>query len=206
MIWHALVLGILRECGIFSAIKLQGGKIRANIDPSRFLDIHFDPGSHSYSYAFIDLSLPYPGDKRLFGWDDYPHTGFLELEKLSSYPHHFQERNPDGYWTFSNSPFQGEIETEIPLVIEVVKQQITKQKVESIEVIKDPEYIIKARINYPRAYKSWTIDEDTKLKEEYQSGMSIKQIATNHRRKSGAITSRLKKLGLIFSKKDSISN
>ena len=118
MSWQTGVLQHLRESDLFLEVSLVGGKIRAMIDNSRFLDIHYDPTSQSYSYALIDLRLPYPGDKRLFGWDDFPHPGDSSLENLSSYPHHFQERLADGSWQFTETHFRGNIETEIVEVLE----------------------------------------------------------------------------------------
>jgi len=122
-IWHAALVRVLRECGLFSDVKLIGGKVRAALSPTRFLDIHFDPTTNSYSYALVDLTLPYPGDKRLFGWDDFPHPDFAALKNLKSYPHHFQERLPDGTWNFSESTFRGDIESEIHDVIETIRQR-----------------------------------------------------------------------------------
>ena len=100
MVWHAIVVRLLLDSGLFSEVSLIGGKVRAKVDLTRYLDIHFDPTTRSYSYALIDLSLSYPGDKRRFGWDDYPHPGDLEMAQLTSYPHHYQERLPDGRWRF----------------------------------------------------------------------------------------------------------
>ena len=53
------------------------------------------------------------------------------------------------------------------------------------------------RKNYPRAYEEWTTKEDQQLTTEYEQGKSIPQLAIMHQRKTGAIRSRLKKLGLI---------
>ena len=123
IIWHALVSRLLRESGLFSDVQLAGGKVRAAITASIFLDIHFDPVSNSYSYAVIDLTLPYAGDKRLFGWDDFPHPDYPALTSMKCYPHHFQERLPDGTWRFSESVFRGNLESEIPEVIKVIQQR-----------------------------------------------------------------------------------
>lgn len=54
-----------------------GAKVRAVIDEARSFDIHYDPTTKGYSYALVDLRLPYPDDKQLFGWDDYPHEGVV---------------------------------------------------------------------------------------------------------------------------------
>ena len=121
MLWHKVVLQRLEASGLFSEVGLVGAKVRAVIDEARFLDIHYDPTTESYSYALIDLGLPYLGDKRLFGWDDYPHEGVVEIEKLKSYPHHFQSRAQDGSWIFEASPMRGDIEHEIATVIAIVR-------------------------------------------------------------------------------------
>ena len=122
-IWHAGVIRLLRESGLFTDIQLAGGKVRAIINASIVLDIHFDPVSKSYSYAVIDLTLPYAGDKRLFGWDDFPHPDYPALTSMKCYPHHFQERLPDGKWRFAESIFRGSLESEIPEVVRVIHQK-----------------------------------------------------------------------------------
>jgi hypothetical protein len=121
MSWHTGVLKQLSQSDLFIEINLVGGKIRAALDQTRFLDIHYDPASKSYSYALIDLKLIYPGDKRLFGWDDFPHPGDISLENLSTYPHHFQESLPDGRWQFAPTPFRGDIEAEIIAVLDYLR-------------------------------------------------------------------------------------
>jgi len=50
---------------------------------------------------------------------------------------------------------------------------------------------------YPRAYVKWSREEDEKLKNEYASGQQIGELAKKFQRQSGAIRSRLRKLGLI---------
>ena len=121
MVWYKGIIEKLRASGLFSEVNLVGAKIRASVDETRFLDIHFDPTTLSYSYALIDLGLPYPGDKRLLGWDDYPHEGVVEIQQLESYPHHFQKRTDDGSWIFEVSPMRGNVESEIDTVIAVVR-------------------------------------------------------------------------------------
>ncbi len=53
------------------------------------------------------------------------------------------------------------------------------------------------RGKYPNAYKSWSEEEDLMLSKHYKSGKNIKEIAECLGREKGAISSRLKKLGLI---------
>jgi hypothetical protein len=122
-IWHAQIIRILRESGLFSAVQLVGAKVRAFLSPTLYLDIHFDPSTQSYSYAVIDLTLPHTGDKRLFGWDDFPHPDYEPLIRLASYPHHFQERLSDGTWRFLESSFRGVVEKEIHEVIDFVRKR-----------------------------------------------------------------------------------
>ena len=52
------------------------------------------------------------------------------------------------------------------------------------------------RKHYPRAYENWTQKEDHQIINEYKQGKTIPQIAIIHQRKTGAIRSRLKKLGI----------
>lgn len=71
------------------------------------------------------LTLPYPGDKRVFGWDDYPHENVPKIKRLKSFPHHFQKRSQGG-WIFEESPMRGDVEGEIDLVIKAVKDHLKK--------------------------------------------------------------------------------
>lgn len=49
---------------------------------------------------------------------------------------------------------------------------------------------------YPRAYEKWSNEEDAKLAQLFQSGKSIKEIATQLQRQPSAIRSRILKLNL----------
>lgn len=108
MSWYRTVVQKLKQAGIFEEVAIIGTKVRASIDETTFLDIYHDPTTKGYSYALIDLKLQYRGDKRLFGWDDYPHEGVKKIESLESYPHHFQIRQDDGTWLFEKSSMRGE--------------------------------------------------------------------------------------------------
>ncbi len=119
-IWYKPIIEKLVASGHFRKVEVIGAKVRASPDPVRFLDIYFDPISGSYSYSLIDLNLQYPGDKRLFGSDDYPHEGITEIKRLPGYPHHFQRRAEDGAWIFEASSFRGNVADEVDTVIAVV--------------------------------------------------------------------------------------
>lgn len=121
MTWHKPVVEKLQASGLFREVNLVGAKVRATLDESRFVDIHFSPVTQSYSYALIDVALPHPGDKRVFGWDDYPHEGVPAIKQLDSFPHHFQRRAENGSWIFESSPMRGDVEDEIDTVIAAVK-------------------------------------------------------------------------------------
>jgi hypothetical protein len=127
MVWYKTVIEKLEASALFGKVNLVGAKVRASLDETRFVDIHYDPTTDSYSYALIDLSLPYPGDKRLFGWDDYPHEVAPVIQQLDSYPHHFQRRAADGSWIFEASPMRGDIELEIDTVIARVKTYLREE-------------------------------------------------------------------------------
>lgn len=53
------------------------------------------------------------------------------------------------------------------------------------------------REKHPNAYRPWTKEEDTELAEAFHGGQKHSEIAKTFGRKRGAISSRLKKLGLI---------
>ena len=128
MSWYKAVVDKLRQSGIFKDVRIIGVKIRASIDETTFLDMYYDPTTHNYSYALIDLKLTYPGDKRVFGWDDYPHEGVKEIENLRSYPHHFQIRKKDGTWLFKESNIRGNIEIEVDIIVRMIKKYMCKDK------------------------------------------------------------------------------
>jgi len=123
-VWYKEVIEKLIASGLFTEVGLLGAKVRASLDETRFLDVHYDPTTQSYSYALIDLELPYPGDKRLFGWDDYPHEGVAQLHQLESHPHHFQRRAEDGGWIFEVSPMRGDIQDEVDAIIAALRDHL----------------------------------------------------------------------------------
>lgn len=47
------------------------------------------------------------------------------------------------------------------------------------------------------AYNAWSEEEDARLRQEYENGLSISDISKIHERTSGAITSRLKKMEIL---------
>jgi len=57
--------------------------------------------------------------------------------------------------------------------------------------------VAEIRLSDARAYKKWTDAEDLELSNNYREGFSIIQLAERHKRRRGAIRSRLRKLGLI---------
>ena len=128
MSWYRSVIEKLIQAGIFDEVRIVGAKIRASIDVTTFVDIHYDPATQSYSYALIDMKLPYPGDKRVFGWDDYPHEGVKEIKNLESYPHHFQRRKEDGTWLFEKTMMRGKVEDEVDIVIAKVRDYLVQKQ------------------------------------------------------------------------------
>ena len=52
------------------------------------------------------------------------------------------------------------------------------------------------RQKYPNAYRSWTPDDDQKLRDAFRTCQEIDVLSDTFQRKPGAITSRLRKLGL----------
>ncbi len=82
MSWYKDVIEKLENSKIFSDVEIVGAKVRGVIEEDLYLDIYYDLNSGSYSYALINRELPFPGDKRVFGWDDYPHEN-VEKKRIS---------------------------------------------------------------------------------------------------------------------------
>ncbi len=55
----------------------------------------------------------------------------------------------------------------------------------------------KKKVFHENAGKSWYEEDDEKLIEQFDLGMSIKELAKNHQRTAGAIKARLTKLGKL---------
>lgn len=75
----------------------------------------------------------------------------------------------------------------LPVEIEEDESEPEKPKLTTIE---------KSRVKSPRAYKSWSEEDDAKLAREYQAGKKLAVLAKHFSRTPGAISARLKKLGL----------
>lgn len=72
------------------------------------------------------------------------------------------------------------------------KEKTAKRKKASL----DGQPLEKNRAVHPQAYQRWTPEEDEKLRKCWSQGVQIRAIAETFGRKRGAISSRLKKLGL----------
>lgn len=57
-------------------------------------------------------------------------------------------------------------------------------------------YMQQQKESHPNAYIPWTKEEEDKLKDMVQAGLEVKVISDALQRNEGAITSRMKKLGL----------
>ncbi len=57
-------------------------------------------------------------------------------------------------------------------------------------------WVMQAREGHPRAYTKWTAEEDAILRDEYQQGTRIEEIAERLQRQVGSIQTRIRKQGL----------
>lgn len=57
--------------------------------------------------------------------------------------------------------------------------------------------LTKARKDHPRAFETWTTNEDNQLVSLFKRGEKVGKIAEIHKRNPGAIRARLQKLGLM---------
>jgi DNA-binding NarL/FixJ family response regulator len=63
----------------------------------------------------------------------------------------------------------------------------------------DDQRLSDIRKSHPRAYETWTSEEEAKLSELFRSGTKTQHIAAELQRQQGAILSRLRRLGLVRS-------
>ena len=81
----------------------------------------------------------------------------------------------------------------------VKMELVEKAKVEEKKVKEKKEKgfnMQEIRKQYPRAYTKWTDNEDTLLRDKYQTNRNIEELAAEFQRQPSAIRSRLRKLGL----------
>jgi flagellar motility protein MotE (MotC chaperone) len=90
-------------------------------------------------------------------------------------------------------------ETLDELLDEIKKRRLKKEASLQSRVSADISYqqrLDEIRQQYPRAYEKWTEEEDTHLRQAYQAGTEVKELAVLLQRQLGAVESRLRKLGL----------
>jgi len=75
------------------------------------------------------------------------------------------------------------------------KHQYLKS-VEKLSSSSDPHYIEQRKL-YPKAYMSWSIEDDERLEKLFCDGTSIEELSISFQRNPGAIRSRIKKLELL---------
>lgn len=78
-----------------------------------------------------------------------------------------------------------------------LEDALSKKENAQSEKPESQNYIEKIRQKYPKAYFSWTTEEDEKLKVGFTNGKSIQELSKIFQRQPGGIHSRLIKLGLI---------
>lgn len=98
----------------------------------------------------------------------------------------------------------GDIMAAAALALQVIQEYVTNEDTieihHTINVTAHGKKLLnltKVREKYPRAFMPWKTDEETSLIELFRNGATIENIASIHKRKVGAIKSRLEKLGLI---------
>lgn len=81
--------------------------------------------------------------------------------------------------------------------IRLVRMVLKSENIENNMKTNYHERLEQIKEKYPNAYEPWKEDEDNKLRELYTENTSINEIAQILKRQSGAISSRLKKLGFL---------
>jgi hypothetical protein len=74
-------------------------------------------------------------------------------------------------------------------------QTVTPKSSADLQEVR-PKRFAELRLQYPKAYISWTAEEDELLRKRFGEGQTIRRLSEQFQRKPGAIRSRLRKLGL----------
>jgi len=89
----------------------------------------------------------------------------------------------------------------VPMTFSVITSRLLVNKTPRKQKAQTPEKLRaytfdEIHVKYPKAYAKWSPEDDEKLKNLYQSGKTNDELAYIFQRKTGAIESRLVKLGL----------
>lgn len=112
-------------------------------------------------------------------------------------PRTLQKTSQNDKAPLPQTPFEVNSEASSETISEAISEAALGVKTSEDTAAKPPTRFDKMRQKVPRAYMSWTREEDATLLEQMQAGGSIKSIAAQMQRHEGAIRSRLKKFGLI---------
>jgi hypothetical protein len=82
-------------------------------------------------------------------------------------------------------------------VISILESLVPGQTADVVEALTTATHLLRKNDRPASAGARWTEEEDALLCREFDSGTAIRAIARQHGRSSGAITSRLVKLGKI---------
>lgn len=113
-----------------------------------------------------------------------------------------QATNGDRYLVISESkPTEDGYEHNRVMIFEEYLEAFAAGFTHAVEFFRDGDspkaYDVKQiRKEYPQAYERWTDEEEARLIENYQSGLSIPDLAEYFQRKPSAIRSRLRRLGM----------
>jgi DNA-binding CsgD family transcriptional regulator len=120
------------------------------------------------------------------------------LEMISRGQSYYQILLSDSRLTLSDIMVTAKLAKEfIDNFVTPVHTILVKGNIEVIASGGKIENLTQVRRDYPHAYMPWTEEEEKQLVELFREGKSLAQIARIHKRKRGAIRTRLKKLGLM---------
>lgn len=204
---YVLELFDVRENGDFTLKEWRGDKTLGDVCPenNRYPDFIFD-------YQGKGLAVECKWRERLttnIGKD------LFSTDKLAIYQQFADESRMPVFVVLGvgGEPCQPELLyiiplQEIPLVFNSSKsiKDFLRPSMESL--FKADEFILlseKSKVNtleeirakYPNAYRPWTKEADARLITLYKSGKSIEELSLLFQRNNGAITSRLRKVGMI---------
>jgi len=204
---YVLELFDVRECGDFTLKEWRGDKSLGDVCPesNRYPDFVFD-------YQGKGFAVECKWRERLC--KDIEKDLFAQ-DKLDIYQQFADERRMSVSIVLGvgGEPCQPELLYIIPLkeissIIDKSKSILAFLRPSTESPFKADEFISmkdkspihtleEIRTKYPNAYRPWTKEGDAKLATLYKSGKSIDELTIIFQRNNGAITSRLRKLGMI---------
>lgn len=178
------------ECSSIVSSLLSGKPYLSLLAYEEFLDIMRQ--LHEYDIQYRDKITQYTNSFQARGHLYKEELSFL-VQRLSYYqidyfsPEDIKEIGVEAVEISLNQPVQSQTSHTVSYN-KNLQQDLLKKKYS----LKDIRKI------HPRAYEAWSKDEDERLRQRYEQGVTINNLSIEFERQPSAICSRLKKMSLLY--------